>query len=121
MFKNPPLPLILAAVVYLGYETWSLAVTPTGVAAGRLALSAVLFLFVLRGSRVAARIMAVLTSLSALILLVAAIATFTRNPTGAIVFTIIAGLLALFAVYVCVNPKVRAFQERASARVVADR
>ena len=121
MFKNPPLPLILAAVLYLGYEAWSLTVTPTGVAAGRLALSAVLFFFVLRGSQVAARIMAVLASLSALILLVAAIATFTRNPSGAIVFTVIAGLLILFAVYVWVSPKVRAFQERASAKLAAER
>jgi hypothetical protein len=119
MFKNPPLPLIVAAVVYLGYEAWSLAVTPTGVAAGRLAISAVLFFFVLRGSRIAARVLAVLTGLSALILLVAAVATFTSNPSGAIAFTVIAGLLVLFAAYVWVSSKVRAFQERASAKLSA--
>jgi len=114
MFKNPPLPLILAAVLYLGYEAWSLSVTPTAVAAGRLALSALLFFFVLRGSRIAARIMSILTGLSALILLVAAVATFRVNAAGASAFTVMAGLLALFAVYVWTSPKIRDFQDRAS-------
>lgn len=111
--KRPPLALIVAAVAYLGYLAALLVLDFTPVVAGRLAVSTVLFFFVLRGSRIAGNILAVLCGLSALVLLVAAVATFSANATGAIMFSIIAGLLALFAAYLFFSPTVRVFQTEA--------
>jgi len=111
--KRPPIALIVAAIAYLGYLVILLALDFTLVVAGRLAISAILFLFVLRGSRVAGNILAVLCGLSALVLLVAAVATFSANTTGAILFTVIAGLLSVFAGYLFLSPTVRAFQGKA--------
>ena len=111
--KKPPVALIVAAVAYLGYLAVLLALDFTPVVAGRLAISAILFFFVLRGSRVAGNILAVLCGLSALALLVAAVATFSANPMGAITFTVIAGFLAVFAGYLFLSPAVRSFQGKA--------
>lgn len=108
--KKPPIALVISAVAYLGYLGVQLALDFTPVIAGRLAVSVILFFFVLRGSRIAGNILAVLCGLSALVLLVAAIATFSANAMEAIAFTVIAGLLALFAGYLFFSPAVRSFQ-----------
>lgn len=116
MKQRPPILLIAVAVAYLGYLLTMLIVDFTPVIAGRFALSALLFLFVLRGSRVAGNIAAFLCALSALVLLVAAVATFSTNAIGAVMFTVIAGLLLLFAAYLFFSPVVRAFQGVPPAR-----
>jgi hypothetical protein len=113
MKRRPPLLLILAAFAYLAYLAWQLINDFTPVVAGRLALSLVLFFFVFRGSRVAGNILAILCTISAVILLVAAVATFTANTLGAILFTMIASLLAAFAAYLFFSPAIRAFQGKA--------
>ena len=113
MKSKPPILLVIAAVAYLGYLAWQLLIDFTPVVAGRLALSAILFLFVFRGSRIAGNILAVLCAISALVLLVAAIATFTVNVVGAVLFTVIAGLLLAFSAYLFFSPAVRAFQGKA--------
>jgi len=107
---KPPLLLVVAAVVYLAYLAWMLVADFTPVVAGRFAISVLLFFFVFRGSRVAGNILAILCALSALVLLVAAVATFSTATLGAVLFTIIAGLLAAFAAYLFFSPAVRAFQ-----------
>ncbi|MGQ4584759.1 hypothetical protein [Lysobacter sp. F60174L2] len=111
--NKPPVALVAPAVAYLGYLAVMLVLDFTPVVAGRLAISAILFFFVLRGSRIAGNILAVLCGLSALVLLVAAVATFPENPMGAITFTLIAGLLAVFAGYLFFSPAVRVFQGKA--------
>jgi hypothetical protein len=111
--KKPPLALIIAAVAYLGYLAVLLALDFTPIVAGRLAVSAILFFFVLRGSRIAGNILAVLCGLSALVLLVAAVATFSTNAMSSVAFTVIAGLLAAFAGYLFFSPAVRVFQSKA--------
>ena len=111
--KRPPLALTIAAVAYLGYLAVLLVLDFTPVVAGRLAISTVLFFFVLRGSRIAGNILAVLCGLSAAVLLVAAVATFSANATGAIMFTVIAALLAVFAGYLFFSPAIRTFQAKA--------
>ena len=111
--NRPPWVLIIATVGYVGYLVVLLVLDFTPVVAGRLGISLVLFFFVLRGSRIAGNILAVLCGLSALVLLVAAGATFSANAAGAIMFTIIAGLLGLFAGYLFFSPAIRAFQAKA--------
>lgn len=110
--KKPPVALIASATAYLGYLVVLLVLDFTPVVAGRLAISAILFFFVLRGSRIAGNILAVLCGLGALTLLVAAVATFSANAMGAVMFTLIAALLALFAGYLFFSSEVRAFQGR---------
>ena len=114
MNRRPPALLIVAAVVYLGYLGWELAVNFTPVVAGRFALSALLFFFVLRGSRVGGNVLAILCAISALALLVAAIAAFNANALGAILFTVMAGLLLAFAAYLFFGSAVRSFQGEAA-------
>lgn len=114
MKRKPPLLLVIAAVAYLAYLAWMLIVDFSTVVAGRLAISAILFFFVFRGSRVAGNILAILCGLSALVLLVAAIATFSKATLGAVLFTLIAGLLVAFAAYLFFSPAVRTFQGRLS-------
>jgi hypothetical protein len=111
--KRPPVLLAVATISYLAYLAWLLISDFTPVVAGRLGLSAVLIFFVLRGSRVAGNILAVLCALSSLVLLVAAVATFSANALGAVVFTLISGLLAAFSAYLFFSPTIRAFQGKA--------
>lgn len=113
MKNRAPLPLILVAVAYLSYLAWQLIVDFTPTVAGRAALSGVLFFFVLRGSRIAGNLLAFFCALSALMLLMAAVSSFTTNTKGAVMFTLIAGLLLAFVSYVFFSPAVRAFQEKA--------
>lgn len=110
MKSKPPLLLVIVAILYLAYLAWMLVVDFTPVVAGRLVISALLFFFVFRGSRVAGNILAILCALSALVLLVAAVATFSTGALGAVLFTVIAGLLAAFAAYLFFSPAVRVFQ-----------
>ena len=113
MFKNPPLTLVLTTVIYLGFLTWSMVVSPSVVVGGVwLALAAMLFFFVLRGSKVAARIMAVLSGLSSLLLLLTAVATFQTQPRGAAAFTVMAILLILFVAYLWRSDAMKRFQAR---------
>ncbi|MCK7592331.1 hypothetical protein [Pseudomarimonas salicorniae] len=116
MPKQPPTPLVLAGVSYLGYLCWSLIATRSVVVGGvHLVLSAVLFFFVMRGSRMAARILAALCGLSALVLFVAAVATFQAQPRAAGTLTVMSGLLALFVAYLCRSDAMKRFQERSAA------
>ncbi len=110
--KKPPLALIIATVLYLGYLAILLILNLSPIVAGRLVFSIVLFFFVLRGNRIAGNILATLCSLSSLILLIAAIATISNNTMGGVLFTIIAGLLALFASYLFFSSEIRAFQTK---------
>ncbi|MFC4728956.1 hypothetical protein [Coralloluteibacterium thermophilus] len=107
---KPPLILVVAAVAYMAYLAWLLMVNFAPVVLGRFALSGLLFFFVLRGSRVAGNILAVLCGLSALIILADIIAVFPVSPGAAAQFGIIAGLLAAFSAYLFFSPGVRAFQ-----------
>lgn len=107
MKSRPPLLLAIAVLAYLAYLGWMLVVDFTPVIAGRFALSALLVFFVLRGSRIAGNILAILCALSALVLLVAAVATFTAGPIAAVAFTLIAGLLAAFSIYLFPSHGVR--------------
>ncbi|MEZ5703708.1 MAG: hypothetical protein R3E42_19715 [Burkholderiaceae bacterium] len=77
-----------------------------------LALAAVLFFFVLRGSKAAARIMAVLCGLSSLLLLLTAMATIQTQPRGAAGFTVMAVLLILFVAYLWGSDAMKRFQAR---------
>ncbi len=113
MKSKPPLPLVIIAIVYLAYLAGLLATGFTAVVAGRFALSTLLFFFLFRGSRTAGNILAVLSAMSAIVLLVAAVATFPTAALGAVLFTIIAGLLSAFAAYLVFSPAVRAFQDKA--------
>lgn len=110
--KKPPLALLLVSVAYLGYLAILLVLDFAPVVAGRLVLSAILIFFVLRGSRIAGNIFAVLCGLSALVLLVAAVAIFSTNTKSAVIFVLVAGLLATFAGYLFFNTAVRAFQSK---------
>ena len=111
--KKPPLALLVSAAADLGYLAILPALDFTPAVAGCLAISALLLFFVLRGSRIAGNILAVLCGLGALVLLVAAVATFPANPMGAILFTVIAGLLAVFAGYLFFSKSIRVFQGKA--------
>ena len=113
LMKKTPMAIVIAAVAYLGYLAVQLALDFTPVIAGRLAISVILFFFVLRGSRIAGNILAVLCGLSALVLSAAAIARYSANAAEAITFTVIAGLLAAFAGYLFFSPAVRTFQGKA--------
>ena len=115
MKSRPPLLLAIAAAAYLAYLVFLLATDFKPVVAGRFVFSAVLLFFVLRGSRIAGNIMAILCAISALILLVAAVATFQTNAQGAVIFTVIAGLLLAFSAYLFFGPSIRTFQGKARA------
>ena len=118
MKNKPPLLLTLAAATYLAYLAFLLATDFKVVVAGRFIFSAVLLFFVLRGSRIAGNILAILCAISALILLVAAVATFKTNAQGAVIFTVVAGLLLAFSAYLLFGPSIRAFQNRVRAVTV---
>jgi len=111
--KRPPLLLALFAIAYLAFLVWQIAADYQPVILGRLAITLVLFFFVFRGSRVAGNILAILFSITALVLLVAAIATFNANALSAILPTITSGLLLAFAAYLFFSPAVRRFQGKA--------
>ena len=111
--KRPPLLLAVFAIAYLAFIAWQIAADFQPVILGRLAVTLVLFFFVFRGNRVAGNILAVLCSITALVLLVAAIATFTANALGALLLTVIAGLLLAFAAHLFFSPAVREFQGKA--------
>ena len=113
MKSRPPLLLTVAVLAYLAYLGFMLSVDFSPTIAVRFALSALLIFFVLRGSRIAGNILAILCALSALVLLVAAVATITSAAAAAIAFTLIAGLLLAFCVYLLRSPAVRAFQTKA--------
>ncbi len=111
---SPPIPLISVPAAYLIHLAAKLVIDFDPTVAGRLALSTILVIFVLKGSRIAGGIMGVLCALSALVLLVAAIATFAVNAQAAVIFTLLAGLIGAFAAYLFFSPSVRAFQARMS-------
>ncbi|WP_454846095.1 hypothetical protein [Pseudomonas farris] len=113
MKKRPPLLIVAVAGAYFLYLAWRLVTDFMPVTAGRFVISIVLFFFVFRGSRAAGNILAFLSALTALLLLVAAVSSFSANVKGAVVFTAFAGLLLAFAAYVFLSPKVLAFQRSA--------
>lgn len=114
MKNRPPLPIVVVAVAYFIYLVWQMVTDFIPVTAGRFVISAILFFFVFRGSRVAGNILAFLCAVSAVMLLVAAVASIKGNVNSAIVITVFACSLLAFAAYVFVNPTVRAFQRSAS-------
>src|SRR4051794_15457483 len=89
MKHKPPVLLVFAVASYVAYLVWMLLVDFKPVVAGRLIASAVLFIFVFRGSRVAGNLLAILCGLSALLLLVTAVATFGASAMGAGLFALI--------------------------------
>lgn len=108
MTKRPPLPLIITAVAYLGFEVWTLYTEHTVTVATRLALSLILFYFVLRGSRAAGLVLAVLCIATALV----CVWGITVAPQLLGLFAV-SGILALcLAAYLFFSPTVRAFQQR---------
>ena len=115
MKVKPPVLLILVVVAYLAYLAFLLITGFTPIVAGRFALSVLLFFFVLRGSRTAGNVLALLSTISAIVLLIAALATFSTNYLAAVVFAIIAALLLAFSAYLFFSPSVRAFQGRTIA------
>ena len=110
MKLKPPLLLVVVLCAYLAYLLWLTVTQFSPVVGGRLAISALLVFFVLRGSRTAGTILAVLCGISGLILVVAAIATFNSNPTESVVFCIVAGLTFTFSSYLLFSKAVRQFQ-----------
>ncbi len=114
MENKPPILLVGFAAAYLAYELWVLIPDFTLAAAVRLVLTVVLFFFVFRGSRIAGNILAIITAITALMPLVAAVAIFGTNLQASAVLTVFAGLLLALAAYFF-SPDVRAFQRRASA------
>jgi hypothetical protein len=108
--KKPPVTLIVAAVLYFGYLAVTLALDFSGGVLGRLLVAAALFYFVFRGSRVAGNILAFLSAISAIVLLVAAVATFTANPYGAAILVAIVFPLGLFSWFLAFSRSMRAFQ-----------
>jgi hypothetical protein len=117
--KKPPVLLAVFAIAYLAFLVWQIAADYKPVLLGRLAVTLVLFFFVFRGSRIAGNILAVLCCISALVLLVAAIATFNANATSAILLTVTAGLLLAFAAYLFFSGSVRKFQGKALLKSAA--
>ncbi|WP_428556063.1 hypothetical protein [Pseudomonas edaphica] len=115
MKNRPPLPIIAVAVAYLLYLIWQLVTDFVPVIAGRFGVSVILFYFIFRGSRVAGYILALLCVVSAMPLLVGAIASINGNLKGAITLTVFASPLLALAAYVLFSPKVRAFQRNAAA------
>jgi len=111
--KRPPLLLALFAIAYLAFVVWQIVADFQPVVLGRLAVTLFLFYFVFRGSRIAGNILAVLCAITALVLLVAAMATFNANALGAVLLTITAGLLLAFTAYLFFSPAVRKFQGKA--------
>lgn len=116
--KRPPLPIVLVAVPYLAYLAWTTATDFSATDAGRLVFSVVLFFFVLRGSRTAGNILAVLCAVSSVLLLVAAVAALSTDPLWATVFCIVAVLLLAFAAYLIFSPIVRVFQGKTTQAAV---
>lgn len=108
--KRPPALLALFAIAYLAFIVWQIYAAYQPVLLGRLAVTLFLFFFVFRGSRVAGNILAALCVISALVILVAAIATFNANAIGAVLLAIVAGLLLAFSAYMFFSPAVRKFQ-----------
>lgn len=108
--KRPPVLLTVVTVVYPVYLSTQLAVDFTPVLAGRLVLVALLCFFVLRGSRIAGYIAAVLCTLIALTLMVAAVATVLANALAAMMFIVLAVLLLAFSGYLVFSPAVRSYQ-----------
>ena len=111
--KRPPLLLALFAIAYLVFIAWQIYAAYQPVLLGRLGVTLLLFFFVFRGSRVAGNILAILCAITALVLLVAAIATFNANTISAVLLSIAAGLLLAFSAYLFFGPAVRAFQGKA--------
>lgn len=110
--KKPPLLLTVFAIAYLAFIAWQIAADYRPVLLGRLAVTLVLFFFVFRGSRVAGNILAILCAITALVLFVAAIATFSTNTSSAVLLTITAGLLIAFSAYLFFSPAIRKFQSK---------
>jgi len=111
--KRPPLLLALFAIAYLAFIAWQIYAAYQPVILGRLGVTLVLFFFVFRGSRAAGNILAILCSITALVLLVAAIATFNANTISAVLLSITAGFLLAFSAYLFFSPAVRTFQGKA--------
>lgn len=111
--KRPPLLLALFAITYLAFIIWQIYSAYQPALWGRLGLTLVLFLFVFRGSRVAGNILAILCAITALVLLVAAIAAFNANTISAVLLIVTAGLLLVFSAYLFFSPAVRTFQGKA--------
>ena len=110
MKGKPPVPIVVVAILYMVYLVWSLIADFRVPVAGRLVLSGILFFFVLRGSRIAGNLLAVLCAISAAMAIVFAIAVVGRNLYGAILACGFAVPLLAFAWYLFSNPDVRRFQ-----------
>ena len=110
---KPPFPVIGVTVAYLASELWELATEPSFTVAIRLSLSVLLFYFVLRGSRVAGNILAVLCLLSVPICIYAAVAFWRYLPKEASLFALASVFLLAFAAYMFFSPAVRRFQLQA--------
>ena len=115
MKNRPPLPIVAVALAYFLYLIWQMVTDFMPVTAGRFAVSAVLFFFVFKGSRIAGNILACLCVVSAALFLVGAVASLKENVKGAIVLTVFAAPLLAFAAYVFFSPRVREFQRNAAA------
>ena len=112
MKPKPPLPLVVISSAYLLYLAWMTATQFSPVVAGRLAISAILIFLVLRGSRAAGNILAVLCAISGVVLVIAAVATISSNPTAAVIFVVMAAFTFAFASYLYFSTAVRAFQTK---------
>ena len=114
MKVRPPLLLAVPLIISLAYEVWWLVTQPSGVIAGHFALNALLTFFVLRGSRAAGIIWAILSFLSGLLFVFVAVKVAPAGPNNPLWYWALAVLLFANAAYVVFSPSVRAFQRGCS-------
>ena len=110
MKTRPPLLLAVPLVITLAFELWWLVTQPSVVTAGHSALYALLAFFVLRGSRTAGIIWALLSFLGGLLFVFVAVQVAPAGPNNPLWYWALAVLLLANAAYVVFNPSVRAFQ-----------
>ena len=110
MKSRPPLLLAIPLIITLAFEAWWLVTQPSAVIAGQFALYAVVAIFVLRGSRRAGIIWAILSFLGGLLFVFVAVRVAPGGPNNPLWYWALAVLLFANAAYVVFSRSVRAFQ-----------
>ncbi len=115
MKVRPPLPLLVPALAYLGYELTAIVLQESGNNPGRLAAGIVLIAFVLRGSRLAAFLWAISCALAATPALYAGL-SLPSGDKHAPLLLVGAACLLINALYVLSSKQLRMFQRPVSQK-----
>jgi hypothetical protein len=109
LLRRPPMPLLVGCGLYALIEIALAIWAPSGSGWVRIAITLVLFYFLLRSNRVATMLWAICNLLAAIAAAYYTSIFFQQVPIAAIGFTIFGLLLALNFAYLVFNRKLREF------------